>query len=280
MWRWIELTLVILIIVLGMTTLKKVYTTGKERKKVWHLFNKAADELGLEVKDGPVTDYGYPKLHGVYRGREIYVHISKIKGLFNTVYAVENNMPLESDIVITSPETVSLKDKLFPLKVPQLKKEGLDAWSRDRLDIDMVEEMFTSDNVKKLKGLVWKQAGSFRAFIVEPGICMFSTFKAPDSFEEIKETLSACVDLVEDIEPGTSTENINSPRFEKISNRSIGLIIEVGSMIFFFFTGIFLLMISPWMFSWVFINLAAIVMLLSITRMIIIFRSRSWGLFS
>jgi|GEM_PF-4615357 len=276
MWPWIEIIIVMLILVLGLFTLKRIYTSGKKQKRIWRIFKEASEELGLEVKDGPVTDYGYPKLFGRYKGRLVYVHPTERKKQQSTVYAVQNALTFDGDVVITSPETTTLKNDINKLSVPSIQEKGLEIRSDERSNQVLANDIFSRGAVDRLKDLINKQAENFRAFILESGVCMFSKYKLPDDIDEIEETLEDVIKLADEIETNSDTFEVVNPRFKRISKKSRAVVFDIGMMIVSLMIGIVLILSSPLFFSWISINLGAMMILLSGVRISFILHAREW----
>lgn len=232
--------------------------------------------MDLEVKDSPLPDYGLPNLYGALRGKEVYVHPVKRKKQKSTVYALSNSINFEGDILITSPKTTDLEADLSTFNLPLLEREGLEVRSKMISNRKLVEKIFTEKEVEMLIKLVEKKGDVFRAFIIEPGICMFSTYWIPENVDKIKTTLNDLADLVESLESNITKDEVDNERFEKIARKNNTVIVETGMMLFFLSTGILFVISVPVAFSWIGLNLGAILILISLLRIYFIAQTRGW----
>ncbi len=276
MWLRIELVVVTISIIVGFFIIMNIHNAWKYRRDYWYVFRKTAKKLEMEVKEGPMAEYGLPNLYGKLGGKEVYVHPVKRKKQENAVFAVSNSIMFEGDIVITSPETTELKADISTIKVPSFEREGLEVKSNIRSNRELVDKLFTEKEVDMLKKLVKKKGYVFRALIIEPGICMFSTYKIPKDADDIQNTLNSLVKLVKGLESNTTKEEVYNKRFQKVSRRNNMIVLEMGMMLFFLSTGTIMIISVPGAFSWIALNIGIILILISILRIFFIAQTRGW----
>lgn len=279
-WPWIELILVMLVLVFGLLSLLKIYSTGRDRKEVWSVFHQVAKDMDLEIKDGPPTGYGYPDLYGTVQGREVYVHPVEGKGKNHgsTVYGVRNKIDFKGDIIVTSPETTIIEDEVSVLDVPSLSKKGLEIRSDIRSNQGLARKLFNDKTVRKLKRMIDEEGDDFRALIIEPGVCMFSTHEVPKDTSVIEERIVDTVELVDRLEGNSPSikAKVSSERFDRIATKYHASLFDLAMMIGVFLLGFYLLLSIPMGFSWIFLNLGAMLVLVSLTRISILITTRNW----
>ncbi len=269
--------------VLGFLALIKIIKSARARKQVWDAFKEFEDESELDRREGLSISYGVPDIVGYIDDRKVYIHpVRSKKGKkprpAKTIYAIESNIDVNKNVIISSPETTEQNPDLAELEVPTLKRYGLKVNTERYDNHKAVEHMVSKDVATMINRLFVKHGDDFRALILEPGIVMFSTFKIDIDTEQMKEKLYDTIKLVESMEDNLpeSEESIQNERLEELEKTSKTVYADMVIMTLVIAASIYIIYDSLKGMSFLFVNLGMILSLLAGARLTSIVYTRGW----
>ncbi|MFO7991548.1 MAG: hypothetical protein R6U61_04535 [Thermoplasmata archaeon] len=270
----------IVLSVLALLAFIKILFSARARKQVWDAFEGTEENSGLERREGLGISYGMPDLVGNIDGRKVYIHpVRGKKGkrarLSKTVYAVESQIDLGGDIVISSPETIEDDENLEGLDVPRLKKYGLAVSSESIESREAVKRLITKDAANKIHRLKVKNGEDFGGLILEPGIMMFSKFNIDVDEVKMRETLQEMVRLISSMEDDRPdlNEDIKNKRLKEVEKVSKTVHADIAIMFGIAALSVYFIYDHP---SLLFLNLGVVLLGLSVSRVFSIVYTRGW----
>lgn len=269
--------------VLGFLALIKIIKSARARKQVWDAFKDFEENSELKRREGLSVSYGMPDIVGNVDDRKVYIHpVRSKKGKkpmpAKTIYAVESDIDVNKNVIISSPETTEQDPDLAKLEIPKLKRYGLKVHTERYDNQKAVEQMVSKDVANKINRLVVKHGDDFRALILEPGIVMFSTFKIDIDPEQMKEKLREIIKLVESMEDRhpESEESIQNERLEEVEKTSKTVYADMVIMTLVIAASIYIIYDSLKGMSFIFMNLGMVLSFLAGARLISIVYTRGW----
>lgn len=264
------------ILAFGIIVLVSNTRSWRNKRGYWINFRSAAAVLGLQVKEGPITDYGLPNLYGELDEREVYVHPTIRKKKRTTVFAVECNIPITEDILVLSPRTTRLETDVPQIKVPAVEDLGMEIRSVSEYNKKIADRLFSEKSSSMMANLVDMAGDDFRALIFEPGICMFSTFHIHSDKNDIISTLEYLVELVKELESHTDIKEMDNDRFRNLDSKSHALRIELSMMALFLITGIITMIFTFMDHSSVAFSLGVVLITIPTVRIYFLAETRGW----
>ncbi len=267
---WLEILGSLIIIVAGILYLLRITYDFRLGKKIRDVYNLVAKNKDLEVKKSLNLLSDWPNIYGEINEKRIYVHPDRggRKSPSKTIFAVENNIELPTDLIINKSEVSQPKDT-EELEVQNIKKYSLDLYSKREIDEEQVNDIFSSEVAKKINKLIERNEEDFRAMIFESGLAMFSTFKINLDKDNISDNIEEFSDIVTDMEENTSkiNEHLKSPRMMKISEGTKTSYVKgLIPLLLFVITGYLLYQILN-DFSFLFLNLTVVIALVGIVKL-------------
>ncbi len=235
-------------------------TSYRTSKNIWKMYSEIAEGSDLEIKDSLRLVSTWPNLFGNIGGKRAYIHPDKGKGKKKppkTVYAVESNVDIEDDVIITTSES-NAPEESYTLDVPSLNNYQYEVYSMSKLDEEKMDDIFSKGVSRKINDLIENNEEDFRGLILEPGLAMFSTFNVSIEGENSIDNLEKLSSIVEDIEENAAdlNENLISKRLSQISQGTKSTAIKSAVMVLLIGLGGFLMYITYMNFSLIFLNIA------------------------
>jgi len=269
---WLEILGSLIIIVIVIFYLLRIIYDYRLGNKIWDVYNEVSENKNLEVKKSLNILSDWSNIYGNINEKRVYVHPDRgtRKGPSKTIFAVENKMELPSDLIINKSEVNQPKDTK-ELEVQNIKKYDLNIYSKRKIDEDQVNDLFTSEVVKKINKLIDRNEEDFRAVIFESGLAMFSTFKINLDKDNISNNVEEFSDIVTDMEENSPeiNEHLKSPRMMKISEGTKSSYIKGLIPLLLFVVAGYLLYQVQQDFSFLFLNLGVVIALVGTVKLYI-----------
>ncbi len=267
----------------GFLALMKIIVSMRARKEVWDIFKKMEERGDFQRREGTKTGYGMPDLVGKTAGREIYVHPVRSMGgkkprPSKTVYAVESKLNIDEDIIIFSPDTSEMDEKLPILDAPRLEKYGYNVASERHKNQGIVDKLLNKEVANRVNRLIVKNGDRFRAVIIESGLVMFSTFKIENRSEKMKENIDGLVELVELMEDNYTDleDEQDNERLKVVRKKSNFVYVDLALMGAVSALAIYIIYYHMIDLSFFFVNLGVVLFMISALRAYSISHTRGW----
>lgn len=278
---WIEIIVSVAVTFFGILLILRFFKRGRYGKILWSVFKSTFKESKVELIKGKKTRYGLPDIYGKLDGRGVYIHPvpgKRGRNRESMTIAVENDIEISSDILISSPETSKIRDETIDLDVPNLNKYGYIVSSKKGKVEDEAKRIFTKEVSTKVHRLIEDHKKNFRAVMVESGLCLFSKFEWETDKQNLKDIIYRLKELSEELEKNTEkiNEDFTNERLDYFYQGSYKKQVDI------IFTGIlisislFLLYSLMDSFSFIFFDVAVIALAVALVRIYGIITSREW----
>ncbi len=264
-WEIVGTFLIVLPTVIFLTRKLNYYKLGKN---IWEEFSGVAKESDLELQDSLILLSDWPNLLGKVKGRMAYIHPDKggRKKPAKTIFAVKSNIAEEYEAVIVRSGDAQPEDT-YKIDVPSLKNYNYEVFSKSKLDGKRLDKLFSKSVTGKMDELVIENNENFRAFVLEPGLMMFSTFNITIDKKTCLKNLELLGDIVKEMEKDSESTNDGfvNPRLDKLSEGPKSNMIKGVLIVFMIGISIAAFYRTLLDFSLFFLNLGVATMLLGLS---------------
>ncbi len=212
---WIEILGSFLIIIFGLFYLLRIIYSHKAGRKIWDIYSEITEKTSLEVKKSLNILSDWPNLHGEIDGKEIYVHPNrgKRRSPSKTIFAVETDIGLSEDIIITTSDTEVPEDS-NDLDAQNLESYKYEVYSEGKYGDQFTEDLFSKKVSRDIHNLIKSNEENFRALILEDGLAMYSTFGIERDEKNISKNLKKLAEVVKGMDKNISEadEGVKSQR--------------------------------------------------------------------